>query len=702
MDYMELTRVHKLYGFILSRETDEYLVYTQLIGFFRLAIIVAKKAGFDCQKIKHDFEDIGYSCMVKRYTSLEDAQTELYRNYFRIEESRERVKNEYVQFCAAQSRRLASDYSYVNSGLCIDGVAHELGIDVICDIIEKQNNDPQLIIIEAAAGFGKTCTANEVLNMICTRNNDMVPIYIELSKNRTASIFRYILLDEIDRKFSFMNTEVVQEEIARGFVPLVIDGFDELISRAMKVLQETNEDIIPQFEDAETMLDTIADLLKHNAKVIITARKSSIFYGENFENWVDSHSESFNVIRVVINEPDISDWISQEKRQIIEANGIPLQQIANPVLLAYLRNCSEEQLRQECVSADSIVDHYFRILLDREQGRQNIALRPDEQYMLFAKLAGTMMGLDISICSREEIKELILLNDEGYLARIIDERYLNTAEKPTVNDFAMTLAGHALLDRHNSNRNYIGFINEFVFGDLLAYYMCENEDAGGMSAYYITLAATAYSSRQESKRMMLFNAMQKHLTSLNLSERWSIDILLPQKTTMDYVSFTFSDIYLQTTFTFSREYHFSNCQFKNCVFRNVTIYSDTFQNCTFIECKFTNCSFVQVSTDGITNFFYGCIGENDFVALYDVMQIAIDPTVDYRKQILEQYWPKGRSSCQTRCTYRTLICGFAPNEYRQVDDCIQGLKHDGYISKAGQYYYLNMDKMSEIRAILRR
>ena len=96
----------------------------------------------------------------------------------------------------------------------------------------------------------------------------MVPIYIELSKNRTASIFRYILLDEIDRKFSFMNTEVVQEEIARGFVPLVIDGFDELISRAMKVLQETNEDIIPQFEDAETMLDTIADLLKHKSEPV--------------------------------------------------------------------------------------------------------------------------------------------------------------------------------------------------------------------------------------------------------------------------------------------------------------------------------------------------------------------------------------------------------------------------------------------------
>ena len=201
---------------------------------------------------------------------------------------------------------------------------------------------------------------------------------------------------------------------------------------------------------------------------------------------------------------------------------------------------------------------------------------------------------------------------------------------------------------------------------------------------------------------MLYNAIHKHLTSLNLSERWSIDILLPQKTTMDYLSFTFSDIYLPPTFTFSREYHFSNCQFKNCVFRNVTIYSDTFHNCTFIECRFTNCTFVQGSTDGITNFFYGCIGDKEFVALYDVMQIAIDPTVDYRKQILEQYWPKGRSSSQTRCTYRTLICGFSPNEYRQVDECIQDLKRDGYISKAGQYYYLNMDKMPEIRVILGR
>lgn len=47
-------------------------------------------------------------------------------------------------------------------------------------------------------------------------------------------MFRYVLLDEIDRKFTTLSSDLVIAEIRNGNVPLVIDGFDELISRSNK------------------------------------------------------------------------------------------------------------------------------------------------------------------------------------------------------------------------------------------------------------------------------------------------------------------------------------------------------------------------------------------------------------------------------------------------------------------------------------
>lgn len=66
----------------------------------------------------------------------------------------------------------------------------------------------------------------------CTDN--FAPIFTELSKNRKAALFRYVLLDEIDRKFTSLSSELVISEIRNGKVPLIIDGFDELISRSNK------------------------------------------------------------------------------------------------------------------------------------------------------------------------------------------------------------------------------------------------------------------------------------------------------------------------------------------------------------------------------------------------------------------------------------------------------------------------------------
>ncbi|MCO4883409.1 hypothetical protein, partial [Paraburkholderia caribensis] len=72
-----------------------------------------------------------------------------------------------------------------------------------------------MFLIEAAAGFGKTCTAQEIVNGLI-ENSDYLPLYAELSRNRQARVFRHILLDEIDRTFPLLGSRLVQSEIQNG------------------------------------------------------------------------------------------------------------------------------------------------------------------------------------------------------------------------------------------------------------------------------------------------------------------------------------------------------------------------------------------------------------------------------------------------------------------------------------------------------
>lgn len=147
----------------------------------------------------------------------------------------------------------------------------------------------QLVILEAAAGYGKTCTSYAILKSMSEVDKlDYVPIFTELSKNRKAAVFRYVLLDEIDRKFSSLSSKLVISEIQGGKVPLIIDGFDELISRSNPSMKTDNN---YDDEDAQTMLDTIAELFQGDCKtkMVLTSRKSAIFTGELFKEWIEKN-----------------------------------------------------------------------------------------------------------------------------------------------------------------------------------------------------------------------------------------------------------------------------------------------------------------------------------------------------------------------------------------------------------------------------
>ncbi len=202
----------------------------------------------------------------------------------------------------------------------MDGTIEESDslIEIVNSILKR--NHPQLVIIEAAAGYGKTCASYEILNRLVNKSDQILsPLFTELSKNRSAKIFRYILLDEIDLEFPTLNSELVIHEIKTGRIPLIIDGFDELLEK----VNVSNIDISDAFGEIETMLNTIGNLLDKNAKIILTTRKTAIFSGFEFDKWVQKWDNKFEVTRFSLKEPRIKDWLGTERFSIVKNSEYP-------------------------------------------------------------------------------------------------------------------------------------------------------------------------------------------------------------------------------------------------------------------------------------------------------------------------------------------------------------------------------------------
>src|SRR5690606_23039946 len=179
--------------------------------------------------------------------------------------------------------------------------------------------------------------------------------------------------------------KVVLEQIYQGRIPLIIDGFDELITK------DSNK------EDVESMLSTIVDLLKNNAKIIITSRKTAILNSTEFIDTIFNSIDDFNIARFEIKDPTINNWLSDERLELINKHNFPIQQLSNPVLLSYIRNIPLDKLNNYISSNHStLIDKYFTYLLTREQERQNLKLSNEEQFRIFRKLNRFMAELNFT------------------------------------------------------------------------------------------------------------------------------------------------------------------------------------------------------------------------------------------------------------------------------------------------------------------
>ena len=449
----KLDELFKSYNYnVSSKSNSQVRIYTLRYGMCHAAEILLINENYDPKTIKSEFSELGYATEIKTLKDIENIEEYLFEGFFIKTPLGNELKTRYNQFVSKQLKNLpeGNKYEYVKSsydilhqdetGALIETQSYDgsNGISLIekLNSLMSESKGALFIILEAAAGFGKTCTAYEVLNTFSTKHTKQLPFFTELSRNREARIFRHILLKEIDEQFpNGIKQNIVIDQITKGRIPLIIDGFDELITK------ESNK------EEVESMLTTIVELLKGKAKIIITSRKTAIFNSDEFLNSINESKNEFSLARIEIKEPTIENWLSKERMNLLEENSFPLDQIANPVLLSYLKNISQEKLQSYLNDSlnGSLIDKYVDYLLKREQVRQNIKLNTETQLRIFRKLMRFMTEFNITAESKDTIKDLIKSYNQKILQSSLKE-YISE-EKPSMEDLVETLSNHVFLDR---------------------------------------------------------------------------------------------------------------------------------------------------------------------------------------------------------------------------------------------------------------
>lgn len=652
----ELDELYIRYGYEPKKKYNAR-VYLFTKSIYSGADIVVTNNSKEAEDLKRQYADLGYAVKLREYENIEDAEDTLFNDFFKAEGVIQNLKRRYEKFVEkimdnlpekANYEFIKSSYDY-SSYIFGQDIAEITSVDAnnetnaLVPMVIKQINEhkgPLFIIIEAAAGYGKTCTAYEILNEFIKISSNKLPFFTELSRDRKASIFKHILAFEIEDQFSNrVDSKVVIHQIKKGRIPLIIDGFDELITKDFSFSSS-------QFEQVESMLSTIIDLLTDNAKVIITSRKTAIFNSEEFHNWMTDRNIDYTLLKVTISEPSIQNWLSLERLNVVQSNNFPIEQIANPVLLSYLRYIDIEELKMMGTEEMSIVDRYFDFLLIREQTRQGLRIEPDVQLRIFRKLVRLLTGWDLKAESKDFIKELIL----DYNKTILEEtkKKYTPDERPRTDQLADILSNHAFLDR--KEKGMIGIVNEFVLGTLVGenltlgkYLQYNKEFFKSISQTFALLAVQAFQVQPKTNKEKLWEVFNKYPFPYDPEFYFKIDVDFKNKIVKDYKQAVLNDFDL-TEYSFTIDGQFETVVFTNCTFTDCVFSFKAFNNSSFVNCRFFNCELVEsiVAYSGTYFTFFGCTDDNDFIQkIFNCEEILEDDSINIEKEILDLYFKKG-------------------------------------------------------------
>ncbi len=702
IDTSELKRIYKQYGFEEANSNEAGIhVFTIRSGHFHNADIVKVKTGADEEKVFSEFKLSGFACKIRNYQTTSDIESTLFKGFFSVESTRKKLEREYSRYtdAIAKIHSDSSRYEYIKSHYTVNGKVGEK--NVVEEIFSRlRNSTPTLFLVEAAAGFGKTCTAYELLKEIVSNTDDMIPLFSELSRNRQAKIFRYVLLDEIDRSFPLLRSSLVRSEIRRGNVPVILDGFDELLPQS-KVNQE-----VDSYDSTEPMLETIGELLKQSAKVILTTRRTAIFDGDEFHSWVIRHSTDFAVYRIKISEPTVQDWIPANRLDELRRLSFPIDRLSNPVLLSYLRCISLSEFNEAINNPGSIVEKYLGSMLERERKRQDLRVLPNDQYEILKSIARDMLTNNYTSESKEYISDVILSNHYELLDTA--RKQYPPEERPSLGELVTKLAGHALLDRNGDNDQGIGFVNEFVLGNFCAEIISEDESGEWLgSDRFIEPAVIATLPRSDERKLRLWQSLKFSLEFLPQVDRILHTIALTNGLDLDLVNDSVENIEVHDVFL-GKEYSVENYLFISCAFVNVMFFTEKLLGASFVNCRFYNCGIRKGITPGVIHVL-GCTSDNQ--EFLEVFQERLGEAEDISRRtseaelfVLEKFWPKGRATFIKHRPIKVVCSNSGAIGQDKILTAIASLRKQRFLidGEKNSVLELNLDYIAEIKALLGR
>ncbi|ELV8722901.1 NACHT domain-containing protein [Vibrio harveyi] len=706
---------YRKYGFEYKKQYSNrsYLTFTFRSGFFHNAEVV--KISNDSEdkkqiekKIK-SLNDLGISAKITEYSTLDEIEEGLFVGFFDVDSWRKRIESEYKEYVesvmlAYPDQESDLSYDYINAPYTVINSDAEPSPQIIDDIVSRLSDETaQLILIEAPAGFGKTCTSYELINTLISDNSNPIPFFTEFSRDRQARIFNHVFVREVDRAFNQVNSDIVEYELKNGRIVMVLDGFDELLSDTQK--SESTED----YENAEPMLETISELLEGKSKIIITSRKSAMFDGATFSEWVERFDDKFSFVRYRIERPDVTDWLGAVRQSKIENVGLNLKEVSNPVLLSYLRFVNEEKFQELCDSPNELVAKYFNSMLEREQERQNLHITPEEQSTLLTILAEDMCERDYTSESKEKLIEFFKSEKCSGILELARKSY-KASERPSIDSLSNTLSNHAFFDRSNQGEGRIEFVNEFVFGNFIAESILNCEDDWMASdERFVEPAVLSYVPRHKDERQKLWHLLKPMSEFLSASDRFKYELsMLDEIKDGDYDQCSLMSLNIQ-------EFKlFNNCtvkevSFSDCVFTDINFVAANMQDVTFINCKFYGCGISGELLNTESFLFLNCIDNNGFIN--DVEGYRPEENVDeideLTRLILERYWRVGsaqidRLHIPLASIYK--VCQQQGYTKRQITLEIKRLKARKILGDAndGEYIAINRDSIVTIKEMLGR
>lgn len=627
MDIEKLKKIFALYEYKLLKETDDYIIYNEGHSMYPgVEIVCLTETGIKQQNnLKKDFSDQGYAVRVCMPQDADHIEDYLFDWFFRVKSTNSSIKERYKLYSDAVIRAYGlpegshKQYEYVDIPYVaeydfkhtIEGQKSGL-IPAIKKDIESEG--PRLIIVEAAAGFGKTSTAMELLMSYSDVEHSIRPFYMELYRDRQAALFKYLYLAQIHREFQvLMDDKIVEYNISQGRIPLIIDGFDELLSEDLDS-GNTNR----ARKKGETMLSTIADLLHDNAKVVLTTRKTAVLSGEEFLEWYQGRfglDSKVHLSRYVLGQPMLDNWLSSSQIRML---GDKITGISNPVLLGYLKYLNKEDFIIESKSS-SLIEGYVKRLLEREIERQGLTLTVSEQIKIYEWLSMAFVYDDITSDTRSNVKDNILL----LCSDIIQKHQTITKDAQSI---ANTLTNHALLDRKGGST--IGFINDFVLGIFMGYAIVDETEKGlvdyykSMSPNFVEKLINTAASTSKDNRESLWVQLNMNCPHITKDQWMMIDLKLMHRNMTNYENQYFDGItVVNATFGF-RDAQIIECHFVNYVFENVTFNLDYVQGCTFINCTFNKVKFDNIGND--SNDYFNCVADGKEIPVYEEEPIICD------------------------------------------------------------------------------